>query len=294
MTETDATTEATDATTDAEMNSAAPATLIERAWNNLDGGDLDAARTSAAAALDSADISDGLRGEGYLICAQVLLLDSGGSGEGVANAREALNLSVRLLEDDAEVLTDAANLAIALGDFELSAAIGDRAAAADPKHADAAYVRGLAADALGDTKTRMRCFLRTAELDGDEPDPSWALSVDDFTAVAERALDELPEAAKVHLENVPVIIEAAPSAELLAEGIDPRLFGLFSGTPLPDKSVIAEGAPSLDAIHIYQRNLERDCFDGSELEEQIRITVLHETAHFFGLDEHDLEEIGLD
>ena len=52
-------------------------------------------------------------------------------------------------------------------------------------------------------------------------------------------------------------------------------------------------ARSLDAIHLFQRNLEAAAGSREELEDEIRITVLHETAHFFGLEDDDLEAIGL-
>jgi predicted Zn-dependent protease with MMP-like domain len=77
------------------------------------------------------------------------------------------------------------------------------------------------------------------------------------------------------------------------EGVDPRLLGLFSGVPLPDKTAVGPPAPVLDAIHLFQHNLERACRDREQLRAEIRITVLHETAHFFGLDDEDLEKLGL-
>jgi predicted Zn-dependent protease with MMP-like domain len=82
-----------------------------------------------------------------------------------------------------------------------------------------------------------------------------------------------------------------PSEALVGDGIDPRLLGLFQGTPMPDDGALA---PSVTNILLFRGNLQRACADADHLAEEIRITVLHETAHYFGLDEDDLEALGLD
>jgi predicted Zn-dependent protease with MMP-like domain len=114
----------------------------------------------------------------------------------------------------------------------------------------------------------------------------------EFEAIAEAALRELPAEVRDRLANVPILVEDLPSEALIREGTDPRLLGLFSGVPLPDKT--HEGQiPALDTIHLFQRNLERAARGRDHLAEEIRITVLHETAHYFGLDDDDLHRLGL-
>jgi predicted Zn-dependent protease with MMP-like domain len=76
------------------------------------------------------------------------------------------------------------------------------------------------------------------------------------------------------------------------EGLDPRTLGLFHGIAMPRQSALG-GGPENGLIHLFQRNLERDAFDEDDLAEQIRITVLHETAHYFGASEDDLKRFGL-
>jgi predicted Zn-dependent protease with MMP-like domain len=83
-----------------------------------------------------------------------------------------------------------------------------------------------------------------------------------------------------------------PSIEIIAEGNDPRMMGFFSGVPYPEKSNLG-GAPHLDCVFLYQRNIERMCRSREETAKEIRITLLHETGHFFGLSEEELEEMGL-
>jgi predicted Zn-dependent protease with MMP-like domain len=88
------------------------------------------------------------------------------------------------------------------------------------------------------------------------------------------ALDELPPKLAAALENLAVVIEEE-------DPDDPDLFGLWeSHEYLPDK------------ITIFRRPLVESFPDPAELEQEIRITVLHELAHYFGIDEDRLDELG--
>jgi predicted Zn-dependent protease with MMP-like domain len=91
-----------------------------------------------------------------------------------------------------------------------------------------------------------------------------------------RALDSLPPELARGLENVAVVVEDENAEE-------PDLLGLFEELPyMPAK------------ISIYRVPLEESFPDPRELEDEIRITVLHELAHYFGIDEDRLEELGYD
>ena len=95
-----------------------------------------------------------------------------------------------------------------------------------------------------------------------------------FEEHVRRALDELPPRLAKALANVAVVVEEeAPE--------DPDLFGLWeSAEYMPDK------------ITIFRKPLVEAFSDPAELEEEIRITVLHELAHYFGIDEERLDELG--
>ena len=99
------------------------------------------------------------------------------------------------------------------------------------------------------------------------------------------ALDELPEHIAAALENVAVVVEDENPE-------DPDLLGLYHGIPLPEREDTAGLAP--DTISIYRIPLEESFSDPTELQEEIRITVLHELGHYFGLDEDRLAELGYD
>jgi len=110
-----------------------------------------------------------------------------------------------------------------------------------------------------------------------------------------RVIDRLPRSFREQLLNVEFVVEQRPSIELLrAEGLDPRrdtLYGIYQGVPLPNRSSL--DPPLLpDKITIFAESLLEDFPDPEELREEIRLTVLHEIAHYFGMDEEDIEDLG--
>jgi predicted Zn-dependent protease with MMP-like domain len=95
-----------------------------------------------------------------------------------------------------------------------------------------------------------------------------------FEEHVRRALDSLPPEIARGLENVAVVVEDENPD-------DPDLLGLYQG-----------GDYGPDTVTIYRRPLEETAHDPAELEREIRITVLHELGHYFGLDEDRLTELG--
>ena len=99
------------------------------------------------------------------------------------------------------------------------------------------------------------------------------------------ALDELPPELAQALQNIAVVVEDEHPE-------DTDLFGLYHGVPLPERGDMSGQLP--DKISIYRIPLEDSFSDPRELREEIRITVLHELAHYFGLDEDRIAELGYD
>jgi predicted Zn-dependent protease with MMP-like domain len=97
------------------------------------------------------------------------------------------------------------------------------------------------------------------------------------------ALDELPPHLAAALDNVAVVVEDENPD-------DPDLLGLYHGVPLTERGDQA-GLPP-DTISIYRLPLEETFPDPADLRDEIRITVLHELGHYFGLDEDRLAELG--
>ncbi|MGN6720393.1 MAG: metallopeptidase family protein [Candidatus Binatia bacterium] len=110
-----------------------------------------------------------------------------------------------------------------------------------------------------------------------------------------RVIDRLPRQFREQLRNVEFVVEKRPAAALLvAEGLDPRrdtLFGIYQGVPLPERSAL--DPPLLpDKITIFSESLRENLPDLEELRAQSRLTVLHEIAHYFGMDEEQIAELG--
>lgn len=97
------------------------------------------------------------------------------------------------------------------------------------------------------------------------------------------ALDSLPADIASALDNIVLLIEDEHPG-------DPDLFGLYEGIPLPERGDMAGELP--DRITIFRIPLEEEFPDPTDLEREIRITVLHEIGHYFGLDEDRLTQLG--
>ena len=114
----------------------------------------------------------------------------------------------------------------------------------------------------------------------------------DFYELVETALEELPPELAELLENVAIVVDDWPeySTPLASEDPEDTLYGLYEGVPLTERGWGYSGALP-DKITIFRGPLERD-FPREELEEQVRITVVHEIAHHFGFEEERLKELG--
>jgi len=108
---------------------------------------------------------------------------------------------------------------------------------------------------------------------------------EDFEQYVADALDSLPEQLLARLDNVAILVEAEPPAD------DPDLLGLYDGIALTDRdSTYTFTVP--DRILIFRGPLLRMCRDVDELIDEVRITVVHEIAHHFGIDDEQLHAWG--
>ena len=111
------------------------------------------------------------------------------------------------------------------------------------------------------------------------------LDDDAFEELVADALDRIPGPLTALMDNVVVLIEAEPPAD------DPDLLGLYVGTPLTERdSGYTFQAP--DQVFIFRGSLLRMCVDAEELAEEVEITVVHELAHHFGIDDEQLHDWG--
>src|SRR5512139_2673221 len=114
-----------------------------------------------------------------------------------------------------------------------------------------------------------------------------------FEGLVERALRALPAKYRGYFKNLTVMVEDYPTRE---EAIDldipeEELLGMFRGAGYPGKGGFFEVPPPLpDTIVLYQKNIEALCSSEEDLLDEIRITLVHEVGHYFGLSEEDLEK----
>jgi predicted Zn-dependent protease with MMP-like domain len=119
-----------------------------------------------------------------------------------------------------------------------------------------------------------------------------SVSENELERIAARTLQALPPEFRDAVRDVPILLEDFPSRELVRKepGISPQVLGLFTGNIHQYRFV---GGPHPTAIILYRKNLEKLARTSKELEREIRITLLHEIAHYLGFDEEDMEELGL-
>ena len=114
-----------------------------------------------------------------------------------------------------------------------------------------------------------------------------------FEQLVAEAVTLIPARFRREMKNLALIVEEEPSAELLEEmEIEPpdSLYGLYQGTPLPERAWDFGNALP-DRITLFQRPIEEDCDDEDEIRAVIGETLIHEVGHYFGLSEEEIEDI---
>ena len=105
-----------------------------------------------------------------------------------------------------------------------------------------------------------------------------------FEALVDQALDEIPAAIASQVHNVVVLVEDEPPAN------EPDLLGVYEGVSLTERTADHTGLP--DRITVFRRPLLEMCETPEELVREVRITVVHEIAHHFGIDDDRLHDLG--
>jgi predicted Zn-dependent protease with MMP-like domain len=120
------------------------------------------------------------------------------------------------------------------------------------------------------------------------------LSSAEFEDLVVAALDSLPESLLELLDNVDVTIEQWPTtAQRGLASIDGgTLLGLYEGIPLTERHSSSYSLVVPDKVTIFQRPIEQICRSRDDVVDQVRVTVVHEIAHHFGIGEDRLRELG--
>jgi predicted Zn-dependent protease with MMP-like domain len=111
------------------------------------------------------------------------------------------------------------------------------------------------------------------------------MPLDEFEAHVATALDTIPAELAALIDNCVVLVEDYPPNDVL-----PDTLGLYSGTPLTERGQSYTGLP--DTVQIFRRPILAVCDTEQDVVEEVRITVVHEIAHHFGIDDKRLHELG--
>lgn len=114
-----------------------------------------------------------------------------------------------------------------------------------------------------------------------------------FRRLVTEAITLIPKRFRREMKNIALVVEDEPAADLLEEmEIEPpdSLYGLYQGTPLPERTW-DYGNTLPDRITLYQHPIVEDCEDEDEIRAVIGETLIHEVGHYFGLSEEEIEEI---
>jgi len=274
------------------MTSSPYDTLTETEWAEIDRihdlmeeGELEAARLSVAALRRKRPVQADLRVLDATLCLE--------EGE-PAQALELLKGAERA-GDPAEFFFLRAAAHYDLVQFAEARADALQAVAIVPGYAQGWDLLSRALEFLGDASGSAEASEKAEALDPDQFPQPLEVDREEFDALVEKSVAELPERVREKLREVPVVVQDLPSVAMLTEEhppLTPDLLGLFVGQHLFTER--SGGSPALPgSIHLFRRNLLRACADREELAREVRITVQHEVGHLLGLDEEDLEDWGL-
>ena len=246
-------------------------------------GDLETGLTLAEQALDRAEEEEEYL-DALLFKAELELAieDGDAAAETLADLPP---LDVKLPEADFHIR--AAACFFELDDLDSAEAHFRSAAELAPELGDAQHGLALLAQARGDEKEMISRFEKVRALDLAAPSSPFAVPEMRLVERAEAARNELPAELRDLIAKAPIRVEPYPSEEMVKEGLDPRTVGLFTGEPLDPEDKKSQA--HLEHILLFQKNLERDARSADELDEELKLTLLHETAHLFGIEGFDEE-----
>jgi predicted Zn-dependent protease with MMP-like domain len=191
-----------------------------------------------------------------------------------------------------------------LGHYGEAKRVLERGVAVDPDSAHTVYHLGLVLERLeiaGDEtgspaagiESASEAFARANALEPQQFPVPICLDDAGFARAVDESIANLPRSIRERIEGVSLIVEDFPDTDLVrSERISPQTLGLFMGVPRTE-ALVTEQILDLDRIMIFKKNLEKICQDEEDLIDQIQITVRHEVGHYLGLDEDDLERLGL-
>jgi predicted Zn-dependent protease with MMP-like domain len=185
-----------------------------------------------------------------------------------------------------------------MGSFEAARRSLERARAFEPDSPHGLYHLALVLEHVGEHQQADRLYGQACRSAPDQYPEPVRMPMEDFEVAADEAVRSLPSDIAEYVANCPILIEELPGRSTIEqENVSPQILGLFVGVPTTEPGASptwgTQPKESPDRIYLYKRNLEKVAQNRSELIEQIQITVKHEIGHFLGLDEDELDRLGL-
>lgn len=157
-------------------------------------------------------------------------------------------------------------------------ALLEHAIAAEATFGDAHHTLALVHEAQGDNPAMVQSFLRAREADILLGTPSWALSRAAFEELTRAAIQRLAPQLQAAMQDADLFISDMPGAEVVADGIDPRISALLDAT---DPGLAVDAAPKVRRIFFYQRNIERSVEDAADLADEVAMVLEEELCATF-------------
>jgi predicted Zn-dependent protease with MMP-like domain len=171
-----------------------------------------------------------------------------------------------------------------------------RAILTEEDWAEAHYWLGRVLEFQGRYPQAMVSFQKAQTLDRDHYQAPRRIREEDLDSVMQDAIAGLPPRIKKAVDDIAVLVEEYPTEDLLRESdppFTPDILGLFTGTSKLDQSVLSSGTQPA-TIHIFRRNIEHFVGEREEMVDELRVTLLHEIGHALGMDEEEVEALGLE
>jgi predicted Zn-dependent protease with MMP-like domain len=261
---------------------------IDQAWDALEEGDVESASAEAEELMDQTQGHPEVR---FLLGAS--LLESGYAAE----ALEHLESSENRVDNQNVHTFYLASTLLELARFQEAEALFRQLLVKEEDKGPIQYGLAQTLEHLGQYAEAEENYAAAYKSDHEDYPLPTRMRRNAFEKVVREAMGSLPKELRVHLNEVPVVVQDLPERGVLldieGEPVSPTVLGLFIGRSLRDRSVF--DPPDVPpTIFIYQRNLERLCYSREELIHEISVTLYHELGHYLGLEEDELEARGLE
>lgn len=177
--------------------------------------------------------------------------------------------------------------------FQAARQVLERATVLDPESAHAAYYLGLTLEHLGEKESAAKTFEIADALDPNHYPLPTPVEEASFRRVLRGAIEDLPRSLRQHLDELSLIIETLPQADILQAGdVSPQSLGLFRGEQRRESAQLA-GPDASNQIVLYRSNFEKIARNEEDLFEQLKLILKSEVGQYLGLDDVALEGLGL-